>query len=190
VKFNRHSDVEGQHSFLSASKYHWINYEPERLLESVANSRAAALGTRKHNAARECIELGMKLQNTGQTINMYVNDCIGYRMSPEVTLFHSYNAFGTADAISFRREGEEMVLRIFDLKTGVSATSGMQLKVYAAYFCLEYNVRPMEIAYDLRIYQNDEIKMIETDPEEIVYIMDRIVESDKLIIKAMQEEVI
>lgn len=191
MKFNRHSEVEGQHSFLSASKYHWINYEPDRLLESVANSRAAALGTRKHNAAKECIELGMKLQNTGQTVNMYVNDCIGYRMTPEVTLFYTYNAFGTADAISFRREEEEgLVLRIFDLKTGVSPTSGMQLKVYAAYFCLEYNVRPMEISYDLRIYQNDEIKFIETDPEEVVYIMDRIVESNKLIENAMKEEVI
>jgi Protein of unknown function (DUF2800). len=143
-----------------------------------------------HNAARECIELGMQLKTTGQTVNMYVNDCIGYRMSAEVTLFYSYNAFGTADAISFRREGEVMVLRIFDLKTGTGPTSGMQLKVYAAYFCLEYNVRPMEIEYDLRIYQNDEIRMIETDAEEIVYIMDRIVESDKLINNAMAEEVI
>jgi hypothetical protein len=129
-----------------------------------------------HNAARECIELGMQLKTTGQTVNMYVNDCIGYRMSAEVTLFYTYN--------------EVMVLRIFDLKTGTSPTSGMQLKVYAAYFCLEYNIRPMEIEYDLRIYQNDEIRMIETDPEEIVYIMDRIVESDKLITNAMNEEVI
>jgi len=48
----------------------------------------------------------------------------------------------------------------------------------------------MEIEYDLRIYQNDEIRMIETDAEEIVYIMDRIVESDKLINNAMAEEVI
>ena len=26
MDFNRHLDLEGQHAFLGASKYHWINY--------------------------------------------------------------------------------------------------------------------------------------------------------------------
>lgn len=191
MKFNRHSEIEGQHAILSPSNYHWINYEPTKLLDTVANRRAAALGTRKHEAAKMCIELGIKMENNGLTVNRYVNDCIGYRMTPEVPLMVSWNAFGTVDAISFRREDEGMmVLRIFDLKTGVTATSFQQLKVYAAYFCIEYKVRPMEIGYDLRIYQNDDIRFCETDPEEIVYIMDRTIESDKLINKALAEEVI
>jgi len=151
----------------------------------------AALGTRKHEAAKMCIELGIKMENNGLTVNRYVNDCIGYRMKPEVPLFVSWNAFGTVDAISFRREDEDqMVLRIFDLKTGVTDTSFRQLKLYAAFFCIEYKVRPMEIGYDLRIYQNDAVKMCEIDPEEIVYLIDRTIESDKLINKAMAEEVI
>lgn len=190
MKFNRHLEVEGQHALLSASKYHWVNDEPEKLLERAAKARASALGTRLHAFAHEAIALRQHAVNNSQTVNLYINDCIGYRMQNEVTLFYSYNAFGTADAIDFRREGNVMVLRIFDLKTGVSATSFMQLLMYAALFCLEYKVRPMEIEYDLRIYQNDEVKLYDTDPEEVAYIMSRITEADKLIDRAREEEVI
>lgn len=189
MKFNQHSDVEGKHALLSASKYHWINDDPEKLLNRVAKANAAVLGTRKHQLAHDLISLGQKLPNTNQTMNLYVNDCIGYRMQTEVVLFYSWYAFGTADAIQFRKEEDGTpVLRIFDLKTGSSPASFTQLMAYAALFCLEYDVKPMTIAYDLRIYQNDEVTMFETDPEEIAYIMDRYMESDKLI-KAYQEEV-
>lgn len=27
MNFNNHSNLEGQHAFLGASKYHWIKYE-------------------------------------------------------------------------------------------------------------------------------------------------------------------
>lgn len=189
MRFNRHSEVEGRHALLSASKYHWINDDAEKLLDRVANANAAAHGSRLHNWACETIRLGLKMPNTNQTLNLYVNDCIGYHMEPEVVLFYSWNAFGTADAIQFRKEDDgNFVLRIFDLKTGKSKASFTQLMVYAALFCLEYDVKPMMITYDLRIYQNDEVLMYETDPEEIAYVMDRIKESDKLI-KAYQEEV-
>ena len=57
----------------------------------------------------------------------------------------------------------------------------MQLKVYAALFCLEYEVRPAEIDYDLRIYQNDDILQEDVDPTEIAYVIDRIVTFDKRI---------
>ena len=177
--FNKHFELEGRHAFLSPSKYHWVNYSDEKLLEHLDKAMTAALGTRLHNLAKELIDLGVKLPNTNQTLNMYVNDCIGYRMKTEVPLFVSENAFGTADAIDFLEE--ERVLRIFDLKNGVTATSEHQLEVYAAFFCIEYNKRPMEIGYDLRIYQNDQVFEFNTNPEDIVYIIDQVKHFDGLI---------
>ena len=32
--FNKHSALEGQHAFLGASKYHWINYDESKVAES------------------------------------------------------------------------------------------------------------------------------------------------------------
>lgn len=180
--FNQHSDLAGKHAFLSASKYSWLNYDEEKLAETFEKSMTAARGTRLHALAHDLINLGVKLPNTNQTLNMYVNDCIGYRMKTEQVLFYSYNAFGTADAIDFR----DRVLKIFDLKNGVTPTKETQLEIYAAFFCLEYKVRPAEIEYDLRIYQNDEIYPYETDPERILYIMGRIKEFD-VIIQEMKE---
>lgn len=189
MRFNQHSDVEGQHAILSASKPYWLKDDAEQLIARVVKANNAVLGTRKHKLAHDLISLGQKLENTSQTLNLYVNDCIGYRMRTEQVLFYSWVAFGTADAIQFREEPDGVyVLRIFDLKTGTSPATKLQLETYAAYFCLEYKVKPMTIEYDLRIYQNDDVVMFETDPEEIAYIMDRTVQADKLI-KAYQEEV-
>ena len=98
-------------------------------------------------------------------------------MASEQPLYYSINCFGTADAISFRNG----LLRIFDLKTGTTKVSMMQLKVYAALFCLEYDERPAMLEYDLRIYQNDSVISEEIDPTEIAHIMDRIVTFDKYI---------
>lgn len=181
--FNQHSDLRDKHAFLSASKYHWINYNAEKILSTFDNHLAAKRGVELHAFAHDAIRLGVKLPNNSQTINMYVNDCIGYRMVNEQVLVYSHNAFGTADAINF----SENTLRIFDLKTGVTPASMTQLKVYASFFCLEYNVKPSSIEYDLRIYQNDAILYEDVSPDEIVYIMDRIVEFDKLIEDSKKE---
>lgn len=176
MRFNQHSELDGRHAFLSPSKYHWIRYDEEKILDRFDKHMDAARGTRLHNWAAETIKLGLRQVDNGLTINMYVNDCIGYRMAVEVPLFFSYNAFGTCDAIYFGPDPKDPtgppILRIFDLKNGVSPTSEDQLNVYAAFFCLEYKIRPGEIKYDLRIYQNDEIKYFDTDPEDIAYIMD------------------
>lgn len=190
MKFNKHSEVEGKHSLLSASKYHWLNDDEEKLVSRVEKANAAAHGTRLHAFASEAIKLGQKLENNSKTLNLYVNDCIGYRMETEVVLFHSWYAFGTADAISFRKEADDnFVLRIFDLKTGTNPGSVVQLMVYAAYFCLEYGIKnPRTIDYDLRIYQNDDVHFFEVDPDDVSHIVDRILESEK-IIKAYLEEV-
>ncbi len=116
-------------------------------------------------------------------MNLYVNDAIGFRMKAEQTLFYSPNCFGTCDAISFRR-GK---LRIHDLKTGVMKTSERQLEVYAALFCLEYSYKPQEIEIELRIYQNDEVRIYEADPDVVTHIMDKIIAFDRRINQIKEE---
>lgn len=177
MHFNDHSAFKGLHAFLSPSSYHWINYSDDKLEERYATSRAAKRGSELHEFASEAIRLGIKLPKTQATLNAYVNDALGYRMIPEQSLFYSVNCFGTADAISFRRN----MLRVHDLKTGVTPASGKQLLVYAALFCLEYGYKPFDITYDLRIYQSNEIVRVEVDPAEIAHIMDKIITFDKKI---------
>lgn len=179
MNFNVHSRLEGQHAFLSASKYHWINYDDEKLASSYTKFLATQRGTRLHEFACEAINLGIKLPKTKKTLNLYVNDAIGYKMTPEQTLYYSDNCFGTADAISFRQN----ILRIHDLKTGISPTSVRQLEIYAALFCLEYNVKPLDIDIELRLYQSDEVNIYIPLPDDIVYIMDKIIMFDKQIDK-------
>jgi hypothetical protein len=177
MTFNVHSAFEGKHAFLSASKYHWINYSTDKLQDVYKTALAAAKGTELHEFAFKAIKLGIKLPRTQQTLNMYVNDAIGYRMTPEQVLFYSANCFGTADAISFKKN----LLRIHDLKTGVTPTSIKQLEVYAAMFCLEYGYKPYEIDMELRIYQNDNIEEHVPEVDDITHIMDKIITFDKQI---------
>lgn len=177
MNFNKHFELAGQHAFLSASKYHWINYSDEKLERVFVAAEAARRGSDLHALAHEAIRLGVRLPSTKKSINQYVNDAIGYRMVTEQVLYFSENAFGTADAIAFRRNK----LRIHDLKTGVFPCSEHQLEVYAALFCLEYKFKPAQIEIELRIYQNDEVRIYEADPDVITHIMDRIVTFDKRI---------
>ena len=140
MNFNKHSAYEGQHAFLGASNYHWLNYSDEKLASTYRSLMAKARGTELHEFAAQCIRLGQKLPKTKNTLNMYVNDAIGYKMTPEVVLFHSDNWFGTADTISFRNK----FLRIHDYKSGVTPAKMEQLEIYAALFCLEYKQNPEE----------------------------------------------
>lgn len=175
--FNKHSDVVGKHAFLSPSKYHWINYDSEKLDRVFTAQMASQRGTDLHAFALEAIRLGVKLPKSAKTLHLYVNDAIGYRMTPEQILYYSPNAFGTADTVAFRRNK----LRIHDLKTGLHPCSVHQLEVYAALFCLEYRFNPHEIEIELRIYQNDEVKIFDVDPDSIAHIIDKIVTFDKRI---------
>lgn len=175
--FNKHLNLIGQHAFLSPSKYHWINYDDDKLDYAYIAALAAKRGTELHAFAHEAIRLGIKLPSSKKTLNMYVNDAIGYRMTPEQVLYYSENAFGCADAIGFRRS----TLRIHDLKTGITPTSVHQLEVYAALFCLEYRFKPFDLQTELRIYQNDEVRVYDADPDVITHIMDRIITFDKRI---------
>jgi len=114
---------------------------------------------------------------------MYVNDSLGYRMTPEVPLYFSENCFGTTDAISFNKN----VLRINDLKTGISPVHMEQLEVYAALFCLDYHIRPEDIRAELRIYQENEILLHEPDHYDIEEIIEKIKFNDKVISQMEQE---
>ncbi len=174
MEFVRKPELEGQHAFLSPSGYHWINYSPEKLKDRFTAAMAARHGTELHAFAHEAVKLGIKLPKTQKTLNLYVNDVIGYKMSSEVPLYYSENCFGHADAISFRNNK----LRISDLKTGVTKASHIQLEIYAALFCLQYSVDPYDISIELRIYQNDEISYYEPSSEQISIIMDKIVDFD------------
>lgn len=175
MNFNEHFKLKGKHAFLSPSNYYWLRYSPERMLEAFENSKAAERGTKLHDFAKQAIELGIKLPKRPQTtLSMYVNDAIGFMMSPEVTLYYSDFCFGTADAISFRKN----VLRIHDLKTGVTQANMDQLLIYAGLFCLEYNVNPDKINTELRIYQFNEALIHIPETGEIRSICDRIREAN------------
>lgn len=125
----------------------------------------------------------------GDSFNMYVNDAIMLGLKPEQTVYYSLNSYGTADAIGFALNSVTMrwLLRIHDLKTGVAKTSVQQIYVYAALFCLEYDIRPYEIDYEFRIYQNNEIQVYDVDPGEVLRIMGKIVYFDQRIDRLREE---
>lgn len=183
MRFNKHLHLSGEHAFLSPSNYHWINYTPDRLAERWTTARAAAFGVAQHEYAKQEIEAGRLSTHMG-TLGLYINDCIAFKMVCEQVLYYSENCFGTADAIAFRYK----ILRIGDLKSGVTKASIHQLEVYAALFCLEYKQDPFDIKTELRIYQFDEVRVFDADPEDILFIMHKIKTSDEIINTLRLEE--
>lgn len=170
MRWNNHWQTEGKHAFLGASKYHWIRYDLEKMKRIWENKFKSEKGTRLHKLAAFCIKERTKLQENGTTLSMFVNDSIGYRMTPEQVLMYNDDCFGTPDSIGFHKR----VLRVFDLKTGEHAGSFDQPKIYCALFCLEYEVNPYDIEMIMRIYQYDQIFEEIADPKEIKEIMDTI----------------
>ena len=177
MNFNEHSSLAGQHAFLGPSKYHWVNYDTEKLAEVYTNAQAARRGVELHDFAHQAIKLGIKLPKVSKTVNMYVNDAIGYRMATEQILYYSPNCFGTADAIAFSNN----LLRIHELKTGLIPGSVHQPEIYAALFCLEYGFKPGAIDMELRLYQFDTIEIFEPDVDSIAHIISKIVSFDNVI---------
>lgn len=172
-----HSKLTGKHAFMGASKYHWINYTEEKMIQSYRNAEAVARGIELHELAARLIKNNIRLPKNNTSLNAYVNDAIGYKMDTEKMLYYSDNCFGTADAISFKKN----VLRIHDYKSGTNTASMNQLLIYAALFCLEYNKKPGDIEIVLRIYQNGQIVEEIPEPKDIVFIMDKIISFDRLI---------
>ena len=206
--FNQHSDLEGQHAFLGASKNSWLNYDQDKLATAYKRQYANQIGTILHDLAHRCIKNRVKLSKSDrhlvlltllengipqglidandilETLAPFVNDALGFRMETEQVLYYSENAFGTADAISFKNN----FLRIHDYKSGVLPVHMEQLYIYAALFCLEYVVKPENIKIELRIYQSGEVLCEEPDPETIRAIMNKIVDSDRFLRKLKEEE--
>ena len=183
--WKKHSILNGKHACLSPSQPCWIKYDDDRLMAYVATRKAAEKGTELHEWAAKTIKLGIKQavpRGKVKTLQSYVNDAIGFHMDPEVCLYYSDNCFGTADAISYHN-GE---LRIHDLKTGSGRIHPEQLVAYAALFCLEYGEAPEDMRLiELRIYQNDEILILDVTASDIREAMERIKEEDALIQKSM-----
>lgn len=184
--WREHSTIRGQHAFLSPSKYSWINYDNDKLAESYMRAMASQRGVELHAWAAQTIKLNQKLPRSSKTLNMYINDAIGYRMRPEQELYYSPLCFGTADAITFKEKSGQ--LRIHDLKTGLTPAHMEQLLIYSALFCLEYGIRPGDIETELRIYQSDDVLVSNPTAEEIGPVMDRIVTFDRIINDIRKEE--
>lgn len=189
MKFNKHWDIKGQHAFLSPSQYYWINDDEERLEKRWHSMMAKQRGVELHELAEICIKHGVRLAKNKNALNQFVNDAIGFKMEPEQVLYYSPNCFGTADAISFRKDrgSGKKLLRIHDLKTGEIPAHIEQLEVYAALFCLEYGYSPEDIDIELRIYQFAEPYILIPEPEDIAAIMGTIERDDKLLQLWMSE---
>lgn len=187
MAFHNHYKLEGLHAPFSPSQSSWLRYDEDKAVEVYLNKKASEMGTRLHHWAKETIDLGIKQPRSNKTLYAYVNDAIGFKMSTEVVLYYSDRFFGTADAISFRNG----VLRIHDLKTGKSGKIEdhlEQLEIYAALFCLEYNVKPGDIEMELRVYKQDDVLIHTPTAEDILPIMDKIVHLNKILEKIDYEE--
>lgn len=208
--FNDHSKLEGQHAFLGASTYHWLRWDDEILEKRYYGRFSQTIGTALHELAKDLILNRIKLARNDkkiidifltrlgvprgsydseeilETLLPFVNDAIGFRMYPEIILYYSINCFGTTDAIVFDEFNK--ILRIHDLKTGITPTKMDQLLIYAALFCLEYKKDPFDFTTELRIYQDGEIQELIAEPTEIQGIMSLIVAKDKTIKKYFERE--
>ena len=201
MNFFAHKELQGKHSILAPSQPYWLDYSEEELFQKFVSTYAQSMGTSLHALAETLIRNSIKLKKTDRNLVLvhllkdgipraaidldriydnfmtYVNDAVGFKLTPEQPLVYSEYCFGTADAISFRNNQ----LRIHDYKSGTLPAKMNQLMVYAALFCLEYKYKPGEIEVELRIYQNDEVIVHNPEADEIAPIMDIIIHSDKLI---------
>ena len=189
MNFNKHSELDGKHAILSPSKPYWLNYSQDQMVNYLRSQRAAQEGTDLHEIAASLIRKGLKLRGSTQTLTAYVNDAIGYGMTPEVALKYSDTCFGHADAVDFNHG----VLRIHDLKTGSGPVHMEQLEIYAALFLLEYEralgVNPLNTKVNLRIYQNDDIQEYSPDKDRMESLIYGIKERDAWVQDSLREEV-
>ena len=189
MNFNKHSELDGKHAILSPSKPYWLNYSQDQMVNYLRSQRAAQEGTELHEIAAALIRKGLKLRGSTQTLTAYVNDAIGYGMSPEVALKQSDVCFGHADAVDYNHG----LLRIHDLKTGSGPVHMEQLEIYAALFLLEYEralgVNPLNTKVNLRIYQNDDIQEYTPDKDRMEAIIYGIKEREAWVQDSLREEV-
>lgn len=188
MRFHRHSDLADKHSFLAPSSPAWLRYDDQKLERRFMEHLAHIRGTEEHAFAASAIKLGHRMEDLPKTVNMYVNDCVGWRLKPEVPLYWSDFCFGTADAIGFTES--QMLLRISDLKTGKTPANMDQLITYAALFCLEYEYpKPWDLLIELRIYQSNKIKLYVPEADEVFHAMDRILTGTRLLEEIRLEQI-
>lgn len=173
----------GDHSIFSPSQPAFFNYSPEKLREVYHNKKAAEEGTKKHEMAAMLINAKERVWKCKRTWNMYINDAIAFDMDAEVRLYFSEHFSGTADAIYF--DPETKFLRIHDLKTGTTHTNFQQLEGYSALFFLQYGQRlktsPENTSIELRIYQNNEVRIYEPNPDDIRFKMETLVQFEEIL---------
>lgn len=213
MNFNDHSNLRNKHAPFSPSSYYWLQDTEEEAIKRYCTSFASTVGTILHELASEYIEYGYKMtkfdkkqipmrllvngippmvvdrlpiDDIFENLMNYINDAVGFHMSPEVLLYYSDNVFGTTDAICF--DERERMLRIHDLKNGTQPAKIDQLMIYDALFCLEYGhilkFRPEDIKSELRIYQGGEIVYCEPNADDVIMVMEQI----KRIDSAMNKE--
>ncbi|NCA91992.1 hypothetical protein EOM82_01895 [bacterium] len=209
--FNDHSKLEGQHAFLGASSFRWINWSDDIFQKRYYGQFAQILGTCIHKLVNSLIKSRTRLsENDKKLIELelyrsgvpkgaynsddillnlipFVNDAIGFHMQSEVVLYYSLNCFGTTDAISYNEK--EKFLRIHDLKTGITPSHMEQLLIYTALFCLEYHKKPADLKIELRIYQNFDILIHIPEVDEIEKFMHLIISRNKTIMKYIESEI-
>ena len=207
MNFNKHYDKVGKHAMLSPSSWRWINDDNDSLMKRLCSQYATTVGDIIHDLACRHIKYLIKINKYDKknlvlellshgipafvvdmldmdsifdTFMTYVNDGIGFKMSPEVIIYYSDNFFGTADSIAYNENTK--FLRIHDLKSGVTPAHIEQLEIYAALFCLEYRIKPAELSgTELRIYQRSEVLYHNPEPGEISAIANKIVDRDKFL---------
>lgn len=211
--FNKHFQQEGKHAILSASSWRWLNDDTDSLIKRICSQYSQAVGTMLHAIAYKYIKHRIKMNKFDkknvmlellsngipgividsmdfdkmfENLMTYVNDGVGFKMEPEVVLYYSDNFFGTTDAILYSEN--ERFLRIHDYKSGVIPAHMEQLEIYAALFCLEYRIKPIDISMELRIYQGNEVLFHNPEPGEIMAIADKIVAFDKFLNKLNLQE--
>ena len=203
--WNDHSrDIQkGDHAFLGASRYSWLNYDEDRLKAAWKSQYATVMGTILHELASNLIDNKIKITKRDTHLVLYkllenyiprcvidldrimdnlvpyVYDGIGYRMMTEQILYYSENCFGTADSIIF--DEKKRLLRIHDYKSGETPAKMEQLIIYDALFCLEYGMKPGEIDHELRIYQFGDQLIANPSADDILPVMDKIVRMDELV---------
>lgn len=194
MNLHKNTKLIGAHAFLSPSTYHWLDYDEDKLRRVFFEKQQARRGDQFHAYAQQAIDLKIRQADNGTTLSTYINDAIGYRLTPEFPVFYSVDCFGTCDAIGIREErmpngSRRMILRISDLKTGVTPASMKQLLIYAGIFFFEYGelFSPSDVVVILRIYQNDQFEEYIPDVPEIVSVMSRI-KTQAEIIAFLREE--
>lgn len=209
--FHEHPEIkDGQHAILSPSQktLHREKLTEEQLDGLIRKRYAATIGTELHALAADLIKkrtpsnlltkssIKLKIFDTlkdaniprrliepelySDTLLMYIKDAIGFDLKPEVKLVYLYPiAWGTADAIRYNPYNN--TLRIHDLKTGTTPASLDQLVEYAAYFFLEYHIKPGDCQTIISIYQNGDILTGYPTASDILPIMDNAISFTKYI---------